>query len=685
MIETIPSKLYWLVGIFLCFAISWFFYHKEFFIKSSPLSIKWSLIILRAISLFVIFYLCLDPFISYQQKNNLKPEVLILVDNSQSMELGGITVDSIRNVIGQIRNDISGDVSIAYKSFGAKVNGFDSFSLRESKTNLQNTLNEVANLYEGRNLAGTIIVTDGIINVGSKNHLSRIVNSPLYFLACGDTSLKKDVVLKHLYHNNKAVAGNEIPVQIEGVASGCRGNQIDLIFYIGDQKVGSERVRLSKDDQSFVVSKSFVIDSLGLQKLTVRTSELDGEFTFSNNELVGFIEVVSEKKKIQILYSQPHPDIAAFKSVLKELDSYTVSTASFENYKWEGSNHLTVLFGMPESEKKFEEVERQLEKQNSNYLFFLNSKVNYEYMNSAEFSVLEAEQSGEMYISLNPEFSLFSISKESSQKISLFPPVSVPDGEYVFSHDFKILGFQNAGKVKTSIPVMCFKQGVRRRTAIVVGEGVWNWRMHELMQSQEGKADAFDELFGKTVKYLTVDFDADNIRLLSKNIFELGEQIIISAKVRNSIKEDVGGLGVNASIQGQGTTLHLLMNPLDDSYVLNVGRLSPGEYDLILSTTLDGKKLTTRKKIVIKTFYIEQMVLQANHKLLRNMARESQGGFYKFDEAAALIDILNQKDYVVESYFEFFTKSLMKFKWLMYLLVVMLGVEWFIRKWYGTI
>jgi hypothetical protein len=685
MIETIPSRLYWLVGLFLCFGISWFFYRKEFFIKTSPVAIKWSLIIVRATSLFVIFYLCLDPFISYQQKNNLKPEVLILVDNSQSMEFGGVTVDSIQNVLDQIRNNLTDDVRVACKSFGAEISPFDSLSLGASKTNFRNSFQEAASLYEGRNLVASIIVSDGIVNVGSKNQLAGIVNCPLYFLACGDTSLKKDIVLKHLYHNNKTVVGNEIPLQVEGVVSGFRGGQVDLVFYIGNQKVGSESVRVNKDDQSFVVNKAFSIDSLGLQKLTVRASGLEEEFTFSNNELTGFIEVVNEKKKIQILYSQPHPDIAAFKAVLKELDSYSVSTSSFENFKWEESNHLTVLFGMPENQRELEEVERQLMKRNSNHLFFLNSKVNYELMKSPEFSVLGSDESSEMFFELDPEFSLFKISKESNQKISRFPPVSVPYGEYVFSHNYKMLGVQKAGKVSTSIPMMCFKQGAQRRTAIVVGEGIWNWRMHELMQSPDAEPSAFDELFGKTVKYLTVDFDADKIQLVSKNIFELGEKIIIAAKVKNSIKEDVSELDVYASLRGQGVTLSLLMNPLDGGYVLSVSELPAGEYDLILSASLDGEKLRTRKKIVIKAFYIEQMVLQADHKLLRDIAQESQGAFYNLNEAKELIDFLNQKDYVIESYFEFFTKSLMKFKWLLYMLVVMLGLEWFIRKWYGTI
>jgi hypothetical protein len=100
MIETVPSKLYWLLGIFLCFLVSWFFYKNEFFLNKNENRLKWILVLLRGSSLFVVFFLCLEPFISYQQKQNLKPELLVLLDNSQSIKLGGLTLDSIQDKLG---------------------------------------------------------------------------------------------------------------------------------------------------------------------------------------------------------------------------------------------------------------------------------------------------------------------------------------------------------------------------------------------------------------------------------------------------------------------------------------------------------------------------------------------------------------------------------------------------------
>ncbi|MFT6716315.1 MAG: hypothetical protein ACJA0Q_000951 [Saprospiraceae bacterium] len=685
MIETIPSKLYWLLGFFLCFVISWFFYRKEFFLSSGERKIKWGLIILRAMSLFVVFFLCLDPFISYQQKHELKPELLILVDDSQSIELAGVSADSIQNILNDFKRRISSDMLLSFKTLGDEVKELDTLSFNESKTDFQQAFFDVANLYEGRDLAGVIVVSDGIVNAGSKHNLAGALKCPVYTLGVGDSLLKKDLAVKHLYYNDKAIVGNEFPIRVEGISTGCRGEELMLEFYLGAKKVAVEKVQISKDDYSFAVNKMVLADSVGLRRLRVRVLEKNEEFTYVNNELVGFVQVLKEKKKIQILYSHPHPDIAAFKASMSEVDAYEVTSSSFEKYEWEGAPNLIVLFGMPESKREFQSVEAKLKNESANLLYFMNNKVNYDWMGSPEFKVEKSGQNNEVQFSLNPSFSLFQISEESAKKIEVFPPVVAPYGEYVFARDFKILGSQRVGKVKTEFPLICFKQNGKRRISVVVGEGVWKWRMYEIKESVDDQASAFDELLQKTVRYLTVDFNANRIQLEVKNLFELGESVVLKARVTNSIKEEVIDLKINVAVMSDHEHMSFLMNNLENGYQLEVGKLQPGEYTIVLTSELDGKKISTSKKIVVKAFYLEQMVLKANHKLLRDLSNKSNGKFYNIADAQLLLDDLNKIDYSIKSYFEFFTESLMKFKWLLYVLIGILGVEWFIRKWYGTI
>lgn len=685
MIETVPSKLYWLLGFFLCFGISWFFYKKEFFLAEGRSRLKYLLILLRTLSLFVVLFLCLDPFVSYQEKYSLKPELVVLVDDSKSISYSGITEDSLKHAIGSLKDGLADKVEVRLNYFGGNINTADTLSLKQAKTNLQKSFIAVDNLYEGKNIEAVVLLSDGIVNSGSKSKHLVEANYPVYTIGIGDTSLKKDLVLKHFYHNDKAIVGNEIPVRVEGICKGYRGDRIKLAFFIGGDKVGEETIEVNKDEHSFLVNKKIIADSVGIRKLTVRALEKKGEFTLSNNEMKGFIRVSKEKKKIQVLYADPHPDIAAFKSSVTESDSYEVKTAAYSEYNWGESVSLIVLFGMPQSRELSKEVESKLKASQANRLYFLNSKVDYGQWNSSDFVIEDAQHDNDVRCSVDKSFSLFDLSDESMEVINSYPPAIAPYGEYVFSRNFKTLVFQKVGKVSTSFPLICFNQSDEYRSCVIVGEGLWKWRLNEVMKDLNSEAPAFDEMFSKTLRFLTVNSNEDNIELLSKNIFEVGEKITLKAKVKNSIKESVKNLEVHALIKGEGVSLDLMMYGLDDHYVLDAGYLSAGEYDLTLSATIDGKKMSSTNKLIVKSFYLEQMVLKANHKLLREIAEKTGGKFCKIDKLDDLIKELNRKEYAVVSYFEFFTTSLMKFKWLLYCLIGLLGLEWFIRKWYGTI
>jgi hypothetical protein len=685
MIETIPSKLYWLLGLFLCLVIAWGFYRKDFFLDAEKPVVKWGLIGLRTISLFIVFFLLLDPFVSYQEKHELKPELLMLVDNSLSMKLGGISSDSLNTKLLAFKKELSPNINLNVKKFGERFNEIDTLSLSESKTDFQKALNEASNLFDGRNLIGAVIISDGIVNSGSKRNLHELLNAPIHSLAVGDTMLKKDLVLKHLYHNDKVILNNQIAVRVEGFARGFRGSELMLEFFMGKKKVGEDKIHLRKDEHQFTIEKKITADSVGLRKLSVRIVKKGDEFTHVNNELVSFINVLKQKKKIHILFSEPHPDIAAFKSSIAGLETYEVSTSMFENYDWSDSPSLIALFGMPIAKTDFQFVERKLQRSSANHLYFMNANVNQEWMSSSEFKVKKSGRSNDVQFSFNPSFSLFKVSTELVDKISSFPPLNTPYGEYVFARDYRVLGVQRIGKVNTEFPLICFKSGQGKRKAVVIGEGIWRWRLHELKESLTSEAEMFDELFRKTIKYLTMDFDSDEIQLEVKNVYELGEKIQLKAVVENSIKEQVGNLKLSVLVEGERDTLILVMNELNDAYQLELGKLSPGEYKVTLSCMLDEKKLRTTKKIVVKAFYSEQLVLEANHKLLRALSNKSNGTFHPIDKLNELVDELNEKEYKIKSYFEFFTESLMQFKWLLYVLIASLGIEWYIRKWYGTI
>ena len=685
MIETIPSKLYWLLGFLLCFFISWLFYRKEFFLRKKEHLLKWTLLSLRTAVLFMVFFLCLNPFIAYQKKQQLKPVLLVLIDNSQSLSLAGVTVDSLLQMTDQIKEVMSGKVDVMVKTFDHRLNTKDSITLKGTKTDFQETFSDVSHRYQGQNLAGMVLISDGIINSGSRLDVTPEENFPLHIVAVGDTMLKQDLVLKQLYYNDQVILGNEIPLKVEGVSSGYRGEDLLLSFYLDSQLVAQERLEINKDDFFFSVDKKLLAPTAGTSRLLVKIERKKGELTFVNNEVNGFVEVLNKRKQIRVLFDAPHPDIAAFKEVFLDEDLYELSSTSFDDYLWDDEPELIVLFGMPKEKSTCQKVQSEWSKKSSNLLFFLHEEVRFDWLKEPFFTIASEGQTNEVQVSLDPSFSLFELSETCQERMLRYPPLKAPYGSYSFSGDFRVLGVQKLGQVKTNFPLLCFRQSEARRIGVMTGRGFWRWRLQEVQEQGVGDPLAFDELLQKTVRYLTVAFGQEEVQITMKESYELGEEVVVKAMVRNSIKESVGKLKVEVSIISEKKRLDLVMNNLDAGYRVSAGKLEPGEYEVLLSTEWDGKKMTARKNIVVKEFYKEQTALKADHAFLRKLADENDGFFAVGDHFEATLQHLSEVNYPVKSYFEFFKSSLMSVKWLLYLMVSLLAVEWFLRKWYGTV
>ena len=82
---------------------------------------------------------------------------------------------------------------------------------------------------------------------------------------------------------------------------------------------------------------------------------------------------------------------------------------------------------------------------------------------------------------------------------------------------------------------------------------------------------------------------------------------------------------------------------------------------------------------------IEFLNTVANHRLLNTIAENSGGRFYFPDELTALqTDLKNRDDMVTVVYQEKEFDDLIDYKWVFFLVVLLISVEWFVRKFQGA-
>ncbi len=90
---------------------------------------------------------------------------------------------------------------------------------------------------------------------------------------------------------------------------------------------------------------------------------------------------------------------------------------------------------------------------------------------------------------------------------------------------------------------------------------------------------------------------------------------------------------------------------------------------------------TEEGKIQIKPLFIESSVTKANHQLLQNISHKFGGKMFYPKELKQLSkDLSEDNDITSVIYEEEDLKELINMKWIFFILIALLSLEWFLRK-----
>jgi len=81
---------------------------------------------------------------------------------------------------------------------------------------------------------------------------------------------------------------------------------------------------------------------------------------------------------------------------------------------------------------------------------------------------------------------------------------------------------------------------------------------------------------------------------------------------------------------------------------------------------------------------MEMTDLQANHRILFQIAHETNGEFFPEEQAALVIDEIMDNDKIRNTnYFQTMMNEMINLRWIFFVLLFLLGIEWFLRKFWG--
>ena len=646
---------------------------------------------LRTVVVFFIAFLLLGPILRLITNEYEKPSWVFLIDNSSSV---GEVMDSVAQTrLGSALDKTKTDIeSAGYEVKWKDLTGNEIAQIKASATasDLNKGIQNIVHEFEGKNLAGVVLVSDGIYNSGA-SPLYTPVRVPIYSVGLGDTTARMDLVLKNVAFNKVAYQGNRFPLKAQVLVQGIE-NQDVLVTIMKD---GKALVNQNKNTGSkSLVDFDFQLDAVdkGIQRYDISIKPLAQESNLRNNAMSVFIDVVDGKKKIVLIAPAPHPDIKALRAVVEKNSNYEfvvhipgVAEADAAYLK-PGGAELFIFHQAVDQASKTMAIFNSIYKGSASILLMIGNQTNLRQL-AANKVPIQFEFNGQwddVTPIINNEFRDFGFSENTNGVFARYPPVQVPFGKFTYPPKAKVLLYQRIGSVTTDRPLLLTWEEDNQKIAALIGEGLWRWRLSEF--ADNGNTVMFDDLFSKLVQYLSTLEDKRKFRSFAlQNEFSDSEPVVIESQVYNDLFELVYGNTIQLQLrdeQGKVSNYSYTTSPGGSRY--RMGGLKEGVYRFKATTKLNDKTEEVNGQFLVKAQNMEAQNLTADFGLLRKLSSETGGKFYKADALASLaVDVSKTKAASLIHSDETFNQ-LINLKWVFFLLLALISAEWFLRKYLGA-
>jgi hypothetical protein len=654
--------------------------------------INWILFTSRAILVSFLSFLLLGPIV--KQINNLfeKPLYIVLQDNSASVKAA---LDSTTLRIVE-KNMLATKEMLTAKGYEASVQDLNGqevtdFRYEASVSDLNGALKRISNRYEGRNVAGVILVSDGIYNAGL-SPLYSAYNFPVHSIGIGDTSQRSDIALKNIAYNKIAYQGNKFPLRAEVHVKNLASQPI-TVSLLKRGKVIDKQTKNSTGDQLIAFDFQPTADEQGIQKYDIQVETHPSEHNTRNNRSTVFVEVVEGKKKILMVAYAPHPDIKALREVVDKNSNYEfllhipgVSEQQASVLRPDQID-LAIFHQTPDLRGKTSAIFQSFVNSKTSLLFIFGQQSDLPLLSRQNLPI-KFESAPRDYDEVtpvaNPAFSNFSLSAETVSMLASYPPVSVHYGKVQIPLSATSLLYQRVGSLATEKPLLAIDIKDSRKTGIMLGEGLWRWRLNEFDRTEN--TVAFDEVFGKLIQFLSTTEDKRKFRSypLSQE-FSDTEPVVFESQVYNDLFEPVYGNTIEIEIteeSGKKNEYTYVTSPGNIRY--QIGGLKEGVYRYRARTVINQKAEDVRGEFAVIERQTEVQNLTADFDLLKKLSANTGGRFFKASETESLNNYLQRTEAQSIIHSEETYDSVINLKWVFWLLLILITAEWGLRKYHGS-
>ncbi|GAB2777260.1 hypothetical protein HNQ93_001831 [Hymenobacter luteus] len=658
-------------------------------------TINYALAFVRFAVVSFLCFLLLSPFLKTTTTTTEAPTVVLAVDNSQSVGLftPPAVLTQATQGLAQLAETLRGRgfrVETRTLSAGSRPARPDSLRFQAPATDLDGLLTGIGEGFQERNLAGVVLVSDGVVNQGRAPQYTSY-RFPIYAIGVGDTVPKKDVSLPALTYNRVAFSGNQFPIEAELAYDGYpTGTTATVLLRENGRVLQTKRVSLPAGQRRTKTTFLVTAPAPGKRRYEVVVEKLPGEFTALNNQKFAYLDIVKGKLRVLLAGAAPHPDLKALRAAILQNDNFDLATylpgiSPLQPQDFD----VAILHQLPAQTGVGAEVLAQVKARRVPALYILGAQSNYSAYNALSTGLTVTPRGGQtddVTPVPNATFTRFSFEEDALRRFAAYPPAPVPFGEARLGSGAEAALWQQAGRVKTQKPLLVFGGTPQQRQATLLTEGSWQWRLQEAAEHDD-RPEAYDRLVVRTLQLLTQNANKKRLDVYpTQDAFNTPDDVTFGAETYNAIFERIYGQQITLTLTDeQRKTRTFTYTNSPDGSPLHLGPLPAGLYRYVARATLGGQAQQDQGEVLVQEQQLEALQSRADHNLLYQVARRSGQRLYYPAQFAQLAQDIQKANYKPVIYEHEDLKDLINLKWLFFLLLGLMTVEWATRKYSGGI
>ncbi len=710
---------WWLFILLMLISIGFAIYNYRQTVPPISDRKKMILIALRSIGMGLLLFLLFEPLISMISGKEEQPILAVLLDNSQSAAMTDASGDRTQEYMKAI--DESDFLSLSEDQldvnlFDVNVQGITEFgkgnlNFKGQMTDISHGLKEIMRKTEEKNIQAILLISDGAVNTGiNPVYLADILGKPIFTIGIGDTTEPRDLSIQSILTNDIVYVDNPVPVNVNIKTSGFDEGDIKVELFDNEQKISEQSFNIHPEKKEFTAIFEFTPKTEGVRKLIAKVNSLPKEITLKNNTKTDYIEVLKNKRKIAIFASTPGPDVSfVLNALLDEKGTEVKSFVQKNNFEYYEGNptdkdfketEVFILIGFPGNNTPttvLQNINSEVDKGKS--LFFIASKdINYNNLRVLEDELPFVTTSTKpMEFLVIPDVNPNAVSSpllritgntEDLQYWNQLPPIFRTETFVRVKPESEVIATIKINNVPLKEPLILSRSVGNKKSVAFLAYGLYRWKLlgyaSDYAKGKTNEPDLFTTFIQNTAKWLSVDIDNKFVNIkTTKKFYSSSEKVEFIGQIYDKSFNPVENATVSVIIKGSGENKEIILNSIGNGrYTGEFEGLAEGGYFFSGDAIVNGLKLgSDNGRFSVGELGLEYRNMTMNAPLLRTLSERTGGKFYLPGNANKFLDDLKKaKSFRSHSITQKSELTLWNLPWLIAIALLMLSVEWFIRK-----